>query len=399
MLESGTVLHIVVLTLRCNQNCIYCQASRRKQDDKGYDMSISTARKVVDLIFESPSDDLTIEFQGGEPLLNFNTLKFIVEYSRSKSKDTKKKATITLVSNLLPLTEDMLDFLIKNNVRLCTSLDGPKHIHDYNRPLRGENSHGILLEKIKLVKSKYRNVKTRKRHKLDAIQTTTNKTLKYPKELVDEYVKNDFDSIFIRPLSPLGIAGTTYKRIGYSSDDFLKFYKEALYYIIDINLGKKQFAEGYAQIFLSKILGEYALNYMDLRSPCGAVIGELAYNYNGEIYTCDEGRMLSEMGDKRFQIGHVNNSKWIDLILHETTGYLCASSCIESIPGCDDCVYSPYCGVCPILNVVEQNNVFGQIPTNTRCRINKGILNILFELIKINDIKIMKVFRKWVDNI
>ena len=48
-------------------------------------------------------------------------------------------------------------------------------------------------------------------------------------------------------------------------------------------------------------------NYLDIRSPCGAGIGQIAYSYDGKIYTCDEGRMLGGMGDDIFCIGNVHS--------------------------------------------------------------------------------------------
>ncbi len=77
-LRRGTSLHIVIPTLRCNQSCIYCQADSRSCPEKGYDMDEKIARKVVDTIFESPSAAITIEFQGGEPLLNWETITYII---------------------------------------------------------------------------------------------------------------------------------------------------------------------------------------------------------------------------------------------------------------------------------------------------------------------------------
>ena len=74
-LDNYTALHIFVLTLRCNQNCIYCQASSRVCDKKGYDMRIEDLMRSIDLMYQSPAPYLTMEFQGGEPLLNFEMIK------------------------------------------------------------------------------------------------------------------------------------------------------------------------------------------------------------------------------------------------------------------------------------------------------------------------------------
>lgn len=91
-LDSFTALHIFVLTLRCNQNCIYCQASSKESDQSHYDMSYSDLEEAIDLMFCSPSQTLTMEFQGGEPTLVFRKIKFAVE--RTVSINVEKKRNI-----------------------------------------------------------------------------------------------------------------------------------------------------------------------------------------------------------------------------------------------------------------------------------------------------------------
>ena len=80
-----------------------------------------------------------------------------------------------------------------------------------------------------------------------------------------------------------------------------------------------------------------------LRSPCGGVIGQLAYNYNGDIFTCDEGRMLAETGDLSFKLGDVFHSTFSQIFESSVCKLVCTASCLESIPCCEQCVYSPYC--------------------------------------------------------
>ena len=71
ILRDFTSLHMVVPTLRCNSSCIYCQVARKDLDADSVDMSKETARKVVKLIFQSPSQYIKIEFQCGDPSTNF----------------------------------------------------------------------------------------------------------------------------------------------------------------------------------------------------------------------------------------------------------------------------------------------------------------------------------------
>ena len=118
-LFQGASLHIFVLTKQCNQQCVYCQASTDL--DRHTKMSFETAQKAVDIALQAPSHFLTFEFQGGEPLMNFETLKYIVEYTRAQ--ETDKEIQFSLVSNLMLLDEEKLEFLTENQVSICTSLD------------------------------------------------------------------------------------------------------------------------------------------------------------------------------------------------------------------------------------------------------------------------------------
>src|SRR6476661_7896193 len=70
-LRQVTPLHIFVVTLRCEHSCPYCQVSRQSTDRSRFDMSEETAQRALKIAFESPSGRIKIEFQGGEPLLNF----------------------------------------------------------------------------------------------------------------------------------------------------------------------------------------------------------------------------------------------------------------------------------------------------------------------------------------
>ena len=105
-----TTLHIFVVSKNCNFNCIYCQAGNLNQNEN-YNMSKETAKRAVDIAMDSPSRHLTFEFQGGEPLMNFETIKYIVEYSKSISNG--KFIEYSLVSNLTLLTDEMIEFFFR----------------------------------------------------------------------------------------------------------------------------------------------------------------------------------------------------------------------------------------------------------------------------------------------
>lgn len=384
-LFQSTALHIFVVSMSCNLKCKYCQAQNGVKEPFGM-MNKETAEKAVALAFSSPNKNLSFEFQGGEPLTNFEIIKYIVELSEKNKVD--RCVTYSLVSNLILLTDEITDFIKKYNISVSTSLDGNKYVHDSNRPARnGSGSFDIVTERIKSLKQQGINV--------GAIQTTTRYSINYAREIVDTYCDLGFNEIFLRPLTPLGTAKKDWENVGYSEDEFLAFYRNSLDIIIEKNKNGINISEQYASIMLRKILCNEAVNYMELRSPCGASLGQMAYFYDGNIFTCDEGRMLYEMGDDSFNIGNVNTSSYDDLMNSNVTKTVCKSSIIESLPECCDCVYQPYCGVCPVVNYAMYNDIYPKEFEGYKCKINKGILDYLFTLIR-DDKEAARILRCWI---
>jgi His-Xaa-Ser system radical SAM maturase HxsB len=386
-LLTATGLFIFVVTSGCNLNCVYCQA-RSGQTKQRLDMDLETARRGVDIALASPGQYLTIEFQGGEPLLNFPAVKEIIEYCNLKNTNGKI-INYSMVSNLLLLDEEMWLFLTGAGVSLSTSLDGAEGCHNRNRPdNRGEGTFAAVREKIAWIKSRGGN--------LNAIQTTTRQALSSPKQLVDAYLDAGLDYLFIRPLTPLGVARETWSDIGYSAEEFVAFYKECLDCLIDLNKEGIRFREGHAMIWLQKILHGFQVNYMELRSPCGASTGQMAFYCDGNAYTCDEGRMLAEMENRAFLLGSLKNCSYSDLVNSGVAKITCSASILEALPGCCDCVYQPYCGACPVISLATEGNIFPKSAGSYRCKLYSGMLDAIFRILQRNDLKEVEILKSWV---
>ena len=234
---------------------------------------------------------------------------------------------ISLVSNLTLLDDAKLDFLVSRKVGLCTSIDGPEALHNANRG----GGYRKTVSRLKKVIRRYSLEFDR--YNPAALTTVTRASLSRARDIVDTYASLGFGSIHLRPLNPVGFAAPVIRDIGYSPEAFLEFYEEALDYIIDLNKKGTLFVDRAAWIFLMKMFGAYDPNFLDLRSPCGAGIGQIAYHYNG--------------------------------------------------------------GVCPLLNYVEEGSLFTNIPGNRRHIIYQGILDMLFR--RVQDPGTRQIFTTWLE--
>lgn len=392
-LKNFTALHMIVVTARCNCNCVYCHASSEDMDKTRWDMSPPTAKKVVDMIFQTPSPVIKIEFQGGEPLLNFDVIKLIIENAKIINQKRKKNIEFVICTNLTVITNEILIFLKEHDIQVSTSLDGPKNLHDKNRILRrGGSTYEVFTQKLNLSKQ------ILGADKISALMTTSKHSLSYFREIIDEYIHQGFNGIFLRALNPFGFAKTDQKELGYGANDFLQFYKSALSCIININENGTFFVEYYASLLLSRILTPFSTGFMDLQFPAGVGISGVIYDYDGGVYPSDEARMMAKTGNKKFLLGNVNKDSYLNifdgLLLHEIIN----KSCPEILPGCSSCVFQIYCGADPIRNFSEQGDIVGHRPSSEFCKINMGIIKFLFEFLKQADDSVMDVFWSWITN-
>ena len=394
-IHAGPLLHVMVVTLRCNETCVYCHASRANMDQVQTDMSPEIAEKAVELALRSTSPFITIEFQGGEPLVNFPVVRHICAYASERAKALGKTLQFTMVSNFALMDDDKLAFLIANRVQLCTSIDGPEALHNAQRKLPTMDAHQRAVHWIRKINQRYADMGLDPTlYHVEALLTTTKDTLPRWKEVVDTYVDLGCKALFLRPIDPFGFADRTRLRIDYPRGQYLEFYRNAVDYMLTLNRQGVQVLERYAAIFLTKILRGEDPNFLDLRSPSGAGIGQLAYNYDGKVFTCDEGRMLHEMGDDRFHLGDVR-TPYRDLVGHDTVRSMVLASNLDGQPDCVNCAYQPYCGTIPTFNYKNQGSIFGQMRTSAVCSVHKGIQDYLFERLADADPHTLAAFDRW----
>ncbi len=389
-------LHMIITTLRCNHKCKYCHAAVAPMTAKEYDMDIETATRVVDTIFYTNSPSLTIEFQGGESLVNYEVVQHIVDYATIKAGHLKKWLNFSLVSNLTLMTEEKLTRLLDHWVDICTSLDGNKVIHNSNRAGYNWDSFEKVSYWMKRVSEEKQK---RNMWKIGALLTVTKETLPKYKEIIDTYLELGLDGIFLRWLNPYGFAASDMKTLAYESEEWIDFYKKSLDYIIELNKKGTFFTESITSVYLMKIFNAKDPAFMDIRSPSGIAVWGVAYNYDGKIYASDESRMLGRMWIDDFLMTEVwDNAKqtYNDMMNSEVTKVAIQSSCLDWLPGYNDHVYKPYLGVDIIHNFTTTWNLYTPLVQDEKVKIQIAILDYIFE--KLRDKEAKEILLSWIQN-
>ena len=227
-LENESLLLMVVPTISCNCSCVYCQVNSRKNNALENDMTLKTAVSFCDFVFALPHKNIKIEFQGGEPSLRFDMIEFIVRRVRHLNRKYHKEIEYVICTNLLNLTNHEIKILKKFKIAVSTSLDGSKSVHDKNRPsVHFTSSYDSFIKNVKLAR----------KNKIypSALVTITALNLHRMPEILDTYIENNFESIFIRPLNNYGCAFQN-KSVYYKLEDYIDAYKNAILYLIERNL-------------------------------------------------------------------------------------------------------------------------------------------------------------------
>ena len=158
--KSGDVIKALCIHIAhtCNLNCSYCFASQGKYHGDRAVMSFEVGKQAFDFLIANSGTrrNLEVDFFGGEPLMNWDVVKQLVEYARSIEKQHGKNFRFTLTTNGVLIDDDVIEFANKEMSNVVLSLDGRKEIHDRTRvDYNGKGSWETIVPKFqKLVKAR-----------------------------------------------------------------------------------------------------------------------------------------------------------------------------------------------------------------------------------------------------
>lgn len=363
-------LFIVIPTLRCDHECSYCQVSRVSSNKKGFDLGNEEIPLVINKILKYGKEPYKVEFQGGEPLLRTDFIKEFVNQWEVLAPNTEVQFVIA--TSLSLLDQDFVSWMKDYPIELSISLDGSKLKHDHNRILPRKSSFDELESKLKLL-DEYGL-----RDKVGLVSTITNETINQPIDIIEAHMSLGFEDMFVRPLSPFGLASKSYSK-GYSENDFKEYYTKLLTLLITEE-EYENIREYNAILLLEKIFRSDTGRYVDLKTPSGHIMGALIFNYDGEVYGSDEARMIDKLyNSKSLSIGNIKDNFTLD---STTNINLLSESFIHVNPGCEECAYLPYCGSDLMHHFSTQGDIVGDKSISRFCLYQKSMFETIFTLLE-----------------
>ena len=322
--ERGEYIKALCLHIAhdCNLSCKYCFAGEGEYHGDRALMSLEVGKKAIDLLVRESGNhvNLEVDFFGGEPTLNFDVVKGIVEYGRSLEKEHNKRFRFTLTTNGILLNDEILDFANKEMGNLVLSIDGRKYVNDRMRPLKnGAGSYDTILPKYK----KAAESRNQTNYYVRGTYTKYNKDFS---EDVLHLADEGFKQISVEPVvaKPSDDYALTMEDVPYLKEQYDTLAHEML-------LRRKDGRPFNFFHFMIDLSGGPCV-YKRL-SGCGAGCEYLAVTPWGDLYPCHQ-----FVGNEKFLLGNVDEG-----ITEPEISEMFAGCNVYSKPACKDCFARFYC--------------------------------------------------------
>lgn len=334
----------------CNLKCNYCFASQGDFNGEKLLMPLEVGKKAIDFIIEQSKDrqNLEVDFFGGEPLMNFDVVKELVDYARSKEESHHKKFKFTITTNGVLLDDENMAYIDENMDNVVLSLDGRKCVNDnMRRTVNDKGSFDIIIDKIKKMaamregKKDYYVRGTYTKHNLDF------------GEDVNFLAEEGFKSISVEPV--VAEEEHDYAILREDVDQILAEYdKLALDY-----LNRREKGLDYNFFHFNIDLSNGPCVYKRL-SGCGAGRDYVAVTPEGDIYPCHQ-----FVGNEEFKMGTVDEG-----IQHPEIKEEFGKANLLQKEKCQNCWCKYFCGGGCHANAYNFNNTVME-PYDVACEIER----------------------------
>lgn len=321
----------------CNLRCKYCFASTGDFGTGRKLMPPETGKAAIDFLLEYSvgRENLEVDFFGGEPLMNFDVVKEIVTYARSKEKEFHKNFRFTITTNGLLLTDDKIDFVNEEMSNVVLSIDGRKEVNDKMRVrVDGSGCYDRIVDNYKKLVAKRGDKEYYVRG------TYTKYNLDFAEDVMHLYHAG-FDQVSVEPV--MEDDSVEYAITERDLDQIYAEYDK----LVDQIAGIKE-RGGSINFFHFMInLNQGPCVIKRLRG-CGSGNEYVAITPDGDIYPCHQ-----FVGHEEYRMGSLSDGTFNEDIKKEFAG--CH---VYSKPSCGECWAKFYCsGGCNANNYIYNGDI------------------------------------------
>lgn len=266
----------------CNLRCKYCFASTGEYGGKRALMSPEVGKKAIDYLlkYSYGRKNLELDFFGGEPTMNFDAVKEVVAYARSKEKEHGKNFRFTITTNGVLLDDDKIDFINREMYNCVLSLDGRKEINDAIRPtVNGKGSYDLIVPKYqKLVEARRKCADNRNQYYVRG--TFTKKNLDFTQDVLHLFDLG-FDQVSVEP-----VVSPEYQDYAITEEDLPRIFQEyeaLAKTVLQLKKEGKKFNFFHFMIDLDQ--GPCAIKRL---RGCGCGNEYVAVTPEGDVYPCHQ---------------------------------------------------------------------------------------------------------------
>ncbi len=338
------------MTHDCNLRCEYCFASQGTYKGEKAFLSFETGKKAFDYLVKNSGNrkNLEVDFFGGEPLMNFDVIKKLVDYGRSLEKEYNKHFRFTVTTNGVLLDEEKMDYINENMDNVVLSIDGRKETNDRMRKtINKKGSYDLIVDNYK------RFISKRGSKDYFARGTYTSNNLDFSED-VKHMRELGFDKISVEPVVAKDEEKYALKK---EHVDILKkeYEKLAEYYIESYKSKDRRF-----QFFHFNIELEGGPCIYKRSIGCGAGTEYVAVTPSGDLYPCHQ-----FVGNEEFIIGNVEEG-----ITNRALADKFKNVSVNDKPACRDCWAKYFCSGGCHANAYNFNKDF-TVPYDVGCELEK----------------------------
>lgn len=306
----------------CNLNCEYCFAAQGKYNGQRALMSFEVGKRALDFLIAHSGKrrNLEVDFFGGEPLMNREVVKRLVEYARSVEKEAGKNFRFTLTTNGMLLDDEVTEFANREMHNVVLSLDGRKAVHDASRmTVSGKGSYDLIVPKFQKFVKQRGNRGYYMRGTFTHRNTDFVEDIKHMADL--GFTELSMEPVVCKPEDPYAL----------TEDDLPKLFAQYEELAVEM-LRRKKAGNGFTFYHYMIDLTGGPCIYKRI-SGCGSGTEYLAVTPTGELYPCHQ-----FVGDKNYLMGDVWNGVTNTALRDEFK--LCNA---YARPDCNDCWAKLYC--------------------------------------------------------